>query len=165
MPAIEIFRNFIRNTTIMKTIIVFAALTLICCKKQETISIPDVQKKITTGISKNECYSGILKNDTISMNLTFKDSIVEGKLSYHFFEKDKNDGTLSGRMKGDTLLAAYTFQSEGKESIREVAFLKKGNTFTEGYTDVEEKENIIVFKDKSKLDFNSKTILTQTDCK
>jgi len=149
----------------MKRVIVFAALTLICCKKQETISIPDVQKEITTGISKSECYLGIVKNDTIHMSLTIKDSVVEGKLSYHFFEKDKNDGTLSGRMKGDTLFAAYTFQSEGSESIREVAFLKKGNTFTEGYGDVEEKDNTVVFKDKSQLDFNNKTILTQTDCK
>ena len=149
----------------MKRAIVLAALTLICCKKQETIAIPDVQKEITTGISKSECYLGVLKNDTIRMQITIKDSVVEGKLSYRFFEKDKNDGTLSGRMKGDTLFAAYTFQSEGSESIREVAFLKKGNTFTEGYGDVEEKDNTVVFKDKSKLDFNSKMILTETDCK
>jgi hypothetical protein len=37
-----------------------------------------------------------------------KDLSVVGNLCYRFFEKDKNDGTVIGKLQGDTL-ADYTF--------------------------------------------------------
>jgi hypothetical protein len=42
-----------------------------------------------------------------------KDLSVVGNLCYRFFEKDKNDGTVIGKLQGDTLIADYTFMSEG----------------------------------------------------
>jgi hypothetical protein len=42
------------------------------------------------------------------MSLNIKgNQIASGKLSYKFFEKDKNEGTLVGEIKGDTLFADY----------------------------------------------------------
>ncbi len=71
---------------------------------------------------------------------------------------------VPGSMKGDTLFAAYTFMSEGTESIREVVFLKTANDFVEGYGDVEEKNDKMIFKNKSGLNFNNNLILKNVAC-
>jgi hypothetical protein len=85
-------------------------------------------------------------------------------LTYLFFEKDKNNGTLVGQMVGDTLRANYTFMSEGKESSRDIVFLRKGKIIIEAYGDVEDKEGKTVFKDPKKLFFDSATVLSEVDC-
>lgn len=101
-----------------------------------------------------------LKKDTILMNLTMKgNQMLSGKLIYNFYEKDKNEGTLIGELKGDTLLADYTFMSEGISFVRQVVFLKKGNTYIEGYGDViEEASGKVAFKDRKQLKFDGKSI-------
>lgn len=154
-----------------KSVLAMAAVlvVMISCKKEvkEEVVIPTVQDEmpVEEPVVK-ECYSAIIKKDTISLSLSVKDSsLEEGELYYNFFEKDKNHGTLTGTFKGDTLFADYTFMSEGKSSVREVVFLKKGNAFIEGYGDVEEKGNKTVFKDKKKLSFDGKIVLSKTDCK
>jgi len=149
--------------------IAVALVIMVSCKKEakEEVVMPTVQDEMPVEEpAVKECYLAIIKKDTISLNLTVKDSSLEqGELHYNFFEKDKNQGTLSGTFKGDTLFADYTFMSEGKSSVREVVFLKKGNIFIEGYGDVEEKDGKTVFKDKKKLFFDSKIVLSKTDCK
>jgi len=59
----------------------------------------------------------------------------------------------------------YTFQSEGKTSIREVAFLKKGDQLAEGFGDVEEVKGKTKFKDLSKLKFDGLMTFDNIDCK
>ena len=150
--------------------IAVALIVIVSCKKEETkqeVVMPTVQDEMPVEEpAVTECFSAIIKKDTISLSLTVKDSSLEkGELHYNFFEKDKNHGTLTGIFKGDTLFADYTFMSEGQSSVREVVFLKKGNIFIEGYGDVEEKDNKTVFKDKKKLFFDSKIVLSKTDCK
>jgi hypothetical protein len=50
--------------------------------------------------------------------------------------------------------------SEGISSVRQVVFLKKGNTYIEGYGDVvEEASGKVVFKDRKQLQFDGKSIL------
>jgi hypothetical protein len=67
-------------------------------------------------------------------------------------------------MKGDTLVADYTFMSEGVSSVREVVFLQKDGTLIEGYGDVVDANNKVSFKDKKKLKFDAKNTLTKVDC-
>jgi hypothetical protein len=110
------------------------------------------------------CYRFANDKDTIVLNIENDDSKITGTLQYHLFEKDKNTGFLEGMMVGDTLFAEYTFFSEGLESVREVAFLKKGTTFVEGYGEVEVDGNKAMFKDGAVLNFNSAMALTATDC-
>jgi hypothetical protein len=138
----------------------------VSCKKEKAIPAPTVEKEMNMELpALQECYMGIIKNDTITMRLSIKGTqIAEGKLIYKFFEKDKNEGTFNGKISGDTLFADYTFSSEGKQSVREVAFLKKGNIYIEGYGDVEEKAGKMVFKDRKKLFFDSKTVLAKSVC-
>lgn len=153
-----------------KVIIASVVLTsfFVSCKNEKAQeNIPVVHKEeVVEETVYEECYLGILKKDTISMSLNIKgNQVFSGKLSYKFFEKDKNEGTLIGEIKGDTLLADYTFMSEGVSSVRQVAFLKRGNTFTEGYGDIEESNGRAIFKNTKQLKFDGKTVLSKVDCK
>lgn len=142
-------------------------LALISCKKEqkEPIAAPTVQEEMVADESQIVCYQGIIKKDTINLSLQIEDNQdVKGDLVYIFLEKDMNIGTLEGKMVGDTLRANYTFMSEGKESYREVVFLRKGKIMIEAYGDVEEKEGKTIFKEPKKMYFDSATILSEMDC-
>lgn len=158
----------------MKKIIVSALVlmsVLVSCKKEEekqVETIPDASEKIVVEEQvSDECYSGSIKKDTILMNLTIKgNEVTNGKLSYKFYEKDKNQGTLVGELKGDTLFADYTFMSEGVSSVRQVAFLKKGDSYVEGFGDVvDDNKGKVTFKDKKQLKFDGNVVLSKVNCK
>ena len=111
-----------------------------------------------------QCYALTTDSDTVRLSVTRQDSDVSGTLYYQFAGKDKNTGTLSGQMRGDTLLADYTFQSEGVESRREVAFLAKDGGFVEGYGPVREVGRKMTFTPNAPLTFGMDRILTKTTC-
>lgn len=100
-----------------------------------------------------ECFVHQMKKDSAFMHINVADSTVTGELVYVFFQKDKNQGRIDGVIRGDTLLARYTFVSEGSESVREVAFLKKGTGWIEGFGEVKDSAGIMLFKDRSRLKF------------
>lgn len=112
-------------------------VTLIACNDNASSDkvepIPD-----TTLAEKKEaapaeaCYAKMEK-DTIQLRIAMNDSSVTGSLIYKIYEKDSNKGRIEGTMHGDTLIANYTFQSEGTESVRKVAFLIKDGSATEGF--------------------------------
>lgn len=145
---------------------------LISCKKETTTTEP---VQITPSPPKeaelvepagDQCYTWRSNGSIIEMSFNVNShQEVNGKLSYNLAEKDKNEGTLIGNMKGDTLIADYTFNSEGTSSVREVAFLQKDGAFIEGYGDVVEANGKFTFKDKTKLKFDAKNTLTKVDCK
>ena len=110
------------------------------------------------------CYAYTANKDTITLRLTVTGAAVTGELAYKLFEKDKNTGTIQGGMKGDTLLADYTFMSEGTESVRQVAFLRGGDTFTEGYAAVRQEGSRMVFEKTGDLKFNGNTALKKVSC-
>ncbi|MFE3866720.1 hypothetical protein ACFX5E_01370 [Flavobacterium sp. LS2P90] len=158
----------------MKKVIVsyFVFLSvLVSCKKEKEKEVeirPDESKNIVIEEPvSGECYSGSIKKDTILINLTIKgNQVTKGKLSYKFYEKDTNEGTMVGELRGDTLIADYTFMSEGVSSIRQVAFLKMGNTYVEGYGDVvDDNKGKVTFKDTKQLKFDGKTVLSKVDCR
>ncbi|MBG6109522.1 hypothetical protein IWX84_000381 [Flavobacterium sp. CG_9.10] len=156
----------------MKKVLVLSLVLmsiLVSCKKEKEVEVvPVAPEKIAVEESiSEECYSGTIKKDTISMNLIVKgNQVTSGKLSYNFYEKDKNEGTLVGEIKGDTLLADYTFMSEGVSSVRQVVFLKKGNTYVQGFGDVvDDNKGKVAFKDRKQLKFDGKTVLSKVECK
>src|SRR5262245_5499314 len=76
------------------------------------------------------------KKDRVKLSLSVTiDTLVTGSLVYKLAEKDANKGSLKGSLRGDTLVAEYTFQAEGTTSVRQVAFLIKDSTATEGFGD------------------------------
>jgi hypothetical protein len=110
------------------------------------------------------CYAKLSNKDTIQLRLSVNGSNVTGSLLYKIYEKDSNKGQLQGTMRGDTLIAHYTFQAEGTESVREVAFLLKDSTATEGFGKVEEKNGRMVFTNPLDLSFGKSMVLKQIPC-
>ena len=111
-----------------------------------------------------ECYSFVKDKDSITLKLVLNDSLVSGDLNYNFFEKDRNTGSITGKLTGDTIIAEYYFMSEGLQSSREVAFLRKGDSMLEGFGGVEDINGKTVFKDRATLTFDTVNVLTKVDC-
>ena len=159
----------------MKKVLAIAVITLlvfVSCKKEATTTEPI---QITRSPPKeaeiaepdgDQCCAWKSNGSVVEMSFNVNShQEVNGKLSYNLVGKDKNEGTLIGNMKGDTLIADYTFNSEGVSSVREVVFLQKDGSFIEGYGDVVDANNKVSFKDKSKLKFDAKNTLVKVDCK
>jgi hypothetical protein len=118
----------------------------------------NVTDTIVTGakpVNLNGCYQMTLKRDTASLQLTMQDSTVTGTLQYHWYERDANDGTLQGVLRNDTIYADYTFRSEGMTSVREVVFKIQDDTLVEGFGELTEQQGKVVFRDRSKLQFQN----------
>lgn len=118
----------------------------------------------TTLANANTCYVYIKNMDTVSLTLSTVGNEITGKLDYNFYEKDKNSGTITGLIKGDTLLSDYTFLAEGSLSVRQVAFIKQGNNLVEGYGPAEEKDGQFKFTNVAELDFSKGIRLIETPC-
>jgi hypothetical protein len=114
----------------------------------------------------SDCYVYIKNKDTASLQINIDGEELTGELNYNMFEKDSNKGKIAGEMKGDTIIAEYTFDSEGMRSVREVVFVKKddGNIY-EGTGEVVEKGGKMVFKDRSILKFSPTMVFAKTNCK
>lgn len=119
----------------------------------------------TIPLEEQSCYTYIKGRDTAELSLITTGVVSTGELNYKWFEKDRNMGTVEGEMHGDTLIANYTFNSEGKQSVRQVVFLKKGNQFLEGFGEVEEKNGKMQFKDLKRVDFSNPIIFEKVACK
>jgi hypothetical protein len=136
-------------------------------KKKEGVSVPQLKVEAPVETVAKQCYQAIIEKDTITLTATINSvNQFEGELDYSYYQKDKSFGTVLGNVKGDTIFADYTFQSEGKTSIRELVFLKKGpNSLVEGYGEVLELNGKMVFKDKSNIKFDGNVVYNQVDCK
>lgn len=82
-----------------------------------------------------KCFLATLAKDSAFLALKVVEGKVEGTLSYKFFEKDKNTGTVEGTLNNDTLNLIYTFSSEGSISTRPVKMLINNGQIFEIYGD------------------------------
>lgn len=147
--------------------IVLMFLSLMACR-QKTRVTGEKQPSDTSmaSASTNQtCYTYVKGKDTATLTLLTTGKVSTGELAYRWFEKDKNTGTIEGEMHGDTLVALYTFNSEGQQSVRQVAFLKKGDQLLEGTGDIADKDGKVQFADLSKLSFGKSVIFEKVACK
>ena len=114
------------------------------------MSVPQLEVEAPVETVVQECYQAIIEKHTITLTVDVNNvNQFEGELDYSYYQKDKSFGTVFGNVKGDTVFADYTFQSEGKTSVRELVFLKKdGDTFVKGYGEILETNGKMVFKYK-----------------
>lgn len=137
------------------------------CDKNRKVNPENEIQKFTEmkHLERIECYGFLKERDTIYLALHIKnDTIIKGDLSYSLFEKDSQKGSLIGKLKGDSLFANYSFTSEGKESEREVFFLRTGNGFMEGTTKTIQKHNKMVFTN-NEFDILTEYPLIRMDCR
>lgn len=147
--------------------VLFGSLTtIIACQSNKSSENDTDSAGLDTNINApaQYCYAYIKDKDTAKITLMSSGAITTGELSYHLFEKDKSNGIFEGELYGDTLLAEYTFNAEGRESVRQVAFLKKGDELLEGYADVTEKDGKTIFKNKSDLKFGEGLVFRKVAC-
>lgn len=152
----------------MKKLIILSliALTMLNCKNKEqktetsNTGLPEVTATATPLAL--GCYVFNDGKSTVSLEITQNDAAIKGNLTYALSEKDKNSGTFTGQVKDGVLIANYTFQSEGKESTRQIAFKVNKDTLTEGYGELNSEGT--AFKDVNSLSFTSNMPLTKTDC-
>lgn len=135
------------------------------------IGLANCQTRQTTSDAGNapadstvQCYQYASATDTVRLSLNRTNESVRGDLAYQLSGKDRNVGTLAGRMRGDTLLADYTFRSEGVESVRQVAFVVQAGGLVEGYGSVREQAGRMVFTNVNDLTFDARRVLAKTEC-
>ena len=150
-----------------KQLLLFLATTalLVSCKKEETTQPETITPTVEeTAIEepKSTCYEYKTKDNEIKLQLQLNGEKASGSLRYNFKEKDNNKGTFEGTFKNNILIANYTFQSEGVESVRQVAFQLKDGKLIEGFG--EPTADGTKFKDVSKLTFNSTLPLSEINC-
>ena len=154
-------------------LLIYCVVVLACNNESSTATTNDstntampayLQADSASAIEVPSCYTLQTSNNLVLLKLNAVSPTISGQLTYEIMGKDKNDGTLSGVMRGDTLFAHYNFMSEGKRSVRQVAFLKKGNAFVEGYADVEQKGDSMIFSTRDTLDFNGSMVLEKVPC-
>ena len=151
--------------------ILLSILALAGCKEtseektEQQIEREEQQEEaVVEVIKKRECFRFGSNDDTIQMDLEIKDTMASGKLFYNFSEKDDNYGAFRGILKNDTLKANYTFTSEGKTSVRSIAFLKTGDGLIPGYGEMVERDGKMVFANESALNFDENSILKRVNC-
>lgn len=156
----------------MKKILILSILliSLTNCKKASTTASEKTTEASNEMAEENkaqpspQCYAYNANGSKIELQMNTNNKEVTGTLTYELKEKDSNKGTFVGTINNSILIAQYTFQSEGTESVREIAFLIKDNQLIEGYGDVVTEGNTTKFKDKSALKYSSNMPLVKTAC-
>jgi len=154
----------------MKKLIILSFITvaiLSCKDNNENRKSTDEEtqliiKKESTSSLKIGCFSYNDGKSIINFEITETGNQIIGNLTYELYEKDSNKGTFTGNTLNDKLFGIYTFESEGIESSREVAFMIKDNLLIEGYGELNESGN--AFKDKKTIKYVSKMPLKKIDC-
>lgn len=155
----------------MKSIVpAIAVIVFISCNesattdtgKSDTAATDTTQMHIQ--IPASACYRYATASDTIALKVERFPNVVTGMLNYKLKEKDKNSGEIDGVLRGDTLIADYSFLSEGTRSTRQVAFLIQGDYATEGYGSMKDENGKMVFDNISTIDFSKGTKLVKLEC-
>lgn len=97
------------------------------------------------------CYSKISGRDTSRLSLIIDENNVNGTLEYSIYEKDKNNGVITGTLHDNILRATYEFQSEGMKSTRDVVFKLMGEQVYEAQADSLTTEGLPVFSPDAAL--------------
>lgn len=158
----------------MARLILLAFLFTIGCDSTETsVKTGNTEKNDTTHNDSNivaapavltGCYSWAVKRDIAKMKIYIDGNRVSGNLSYDWYEKDRNSGSLSGIVKDDLIVADYTFQSEGMISVREVVFKIKDKSLVEGFGEYDTSTDTMRFKNTGQLKFQDDRVFNKVEC-
>ena len=134
-------------------------------KKGDAITSKDTVVTTNTKPTFTGCYMMVIEKDTAWMHLDDSATYLTGHLNYNRFQKDKNRGSVTLKVVNDKLKGWYTFNSEGKLSMREIVFKIDGMSLAEAYGDVEMKRDSVFFKYPVTLNFEIKHPFKKIACK
>jgi len=144
-----------------------SVLILFSCKGRQTKTAPikdSIYNTVERPSKTMSCFEYNKNKDTILLQIANKEDSILGQLNYSIYQKDKNIGTVRGVMVGTTMYLDYTFNAEGTQSVRQVAFKLKGGYLVEGYGDMMMKNGYSYFKDTATLHFNDSLQLNEIEC-
>lgn len=110
------------------------------------------------------CFAFLSGGSRAFLEVKFTGDVVQGRLTYLLEGKDSNRGTYLGKLVDNSIVAVYTFESEGMTSTREVVFRTDGQSWTEGYGPVDVGENGVVFSDPAALEFENGLDFSSVPC-
>ena len=110
------------------------------------------------------CFTQVVRNDTASLEVENNKGNVTGVLTYNYYQKDRNDGTLQGEQTGDIIKGWYLFKSEGVMSVRQVSWKINGNELWPAVGEVTEKNDTTVFAQPDKLRYDSASAFRKIPC-
>lgn len=151
-------------------VILFGCFLVACTANTEeaTDEGHEVQDKIVIDSTSSlaGCYTAVMEKDTSELVLQHLGGTesVSGELEIANFEKDKNNGTINGEVKGDLMVGWYKFFSEGKSSVRQVVFKIEGDKLLEGYGDTEMRGDTVLFKSIVALNYLTDKPFVKRDC-
>lgn len=153
-----------------KTLALISALAIFSCNEnksknsgemdQSNLTIPSAHKDTSL-----TCYLLDNGKDKIAIQIKADGNEASGQLLYRYFQKDKNTGTFTGKMYGDTLIADYKFESEGRVSNRQVAFIKRGDQLVEGFSNKHDTAGNPDMAERASINFQNIFILHKITCK
>ncbi len=149
-------------------LIIPTAIFLCACSespKEKKESTPAPVVKIAEPAIFDGCYEMIISGDTASLNIKQNNASFSGSLLYNRKGKDSNKGNVMLSKINDRVEGYYTFESEGKISVRQIIFKIIGNTLAEGYGDIEMKNDTAILKYPHALNFEEKHAFKKVNCK
>ncbi|KMQ65137.1 hypothetical protein ACM46_13195 [Chryseobacterium angstadtii] len=159
----------------MKKLILLGAASafLINCNKKTETPAPKVvadtlavvEPVVDTLGPKSFCYVGVTGKDSVFASIDDNLGTITGKLAYKNSEKDSSKGDVTGFKSGDTLKLTYEFESEGTKSKRDIFFIQKDNTLTEGIGNHKEEDGQSKYADEKKISYKDGQKLEPADCK
>lgn len=133
--------------------------------KVQTDTVAVVEPVVDTLGPKSFCYMAVTGKDSVFASIDDNLGTITGKLAYKNSEKDSSKGDITGFKSGDTLKLTYEFQSEGTKSKRDIFFIQKDNTLTEGIGAHKEEDGQSKYADEKKITYKDGQKLEPADCK
>jgi hypothetical protein len=124
----------------------------------KTVAVP-VKDTTITG-----CFTQISKRDTAILQLDAKGITITGPLSYNYYQKDRNGGTIQGEISGDQLVGWYLFRSEGVMSMRQVAWKIHHNELWPAIGEMKERNDSMLFVNPDNLRYDSTHPFVKVAC-
>lgn len=128
--------------------------------KQDSVASEEVKIMVPEG----GCYAYMKNGDSIWLKVEIFPNVATGVLTYQLSGKDKNVGTFDGRLQGDTLVADYTFRSEGKVTVRQIIFKLSAAQAREAYGKMRDYEGKMIYDDLSAINFTKGLALDSVSC-
>ena len=151
--------------------ILLGAILLVCsCNDQGKTSSSMLQDSAITApaagvdTTVSGCFSQIVRNDTAMLQMENNKGNVTGRLTYDYFQKDRNDGTLQAEQAGNIINGWYLFKSEGVMSVRQVSWKINGNELWPAIGEVKEKNDTAVFAEPDKVRYDSTSAFKKVPC-
>lgn len=145
---------------------VLLVLLMSCAEqKKPTEKVVPENPEISQAKDMEGCYQSIFGKDTSLLKIkSLTGDSASGTLSFHWFQKDRNDGLFSAAITDSSLVGYYNFMSEGKSSVRQIAFKITSDTLIEGYGEIEMRNDTSFFKKVSDLKYISQRPLIKIRC-